>query len=41
MDIVSAYLNMKIDVILYIETLTVYKKVSKLCLLKKTIYELK
>lgn len=41
MDAVTANLKTNIDIILYIETLTSYKIVEKICLPKKTIYKLK
>lgn len=41
MDAIIAYLNSNIDVILYIEILTSYKIVKKICLLRKTFYKLK
>ena len=40
-DAVTVYFNFNIDVILYIETPTGYKRVGKICLLRKTIYGLK
>ncbi len=41
MNGVTAYLNSKIDVVLYIEAPTSYKTLGKVCLLRKTIYGLK
>ena len=40
-DVVTAYFNSDINVILYIETPTGYKIIEKICFPKKTIYELK
>ena len=41
MDAVTAYLNSKTDIVLYIEAPTGYKNLGKVYLLRKTIYGLK
>ncbi len=41
MDAVTAYMNSKIDVVLYIEAPTGYKTPGKVCLFRRTIYGLK
>ena len=41
MDTITAYLNLDIDIILYIQIPTSYKVFSKVDYLQKTIYKLK